>query len=206
MTPEQLQEGFFWANHQFYSLGSIWHRLRHTGQRLVPRIEMNYEFRKLVKRSCPQGKLSPIAAVLKNLQAKLPTMDTGVLIPNALHKIKVSTNTHDLFLNIKGRRHDASVSLFIDLEGTLDHLNAQELLNRIKDAAQKARMDIVVNFEHLRQATPKAIQILLDQDVLNTVTPYAKLRYRKLKDAFQSALEGVTLFDPELFEELPQDA
>ena len=23
MTPEQLQEGFFWANHQFYSLGSI---------------------------------------------------------------------------------------------------------------------------------------------------------------------------------------
>ena len=85
-------------------------------------------------------------------------------------------------------------------------MNAQELLNRIKDAAQKARMDIVVNFEHLRQATPKAIQMLLDQDVLNTVTPYAKLRYRKLKDAFHSALEGLTLFDPELFEELPQDA
>ncbi len=208
MTPEQLQEGFFWANHQFYSLGSIWHRLRHTSQRLVPRIEMNYEFRKLVKRSCPQGKLSPIAAVLKNLQAKLPTMDTSLLIPNALHKIKqtVPGNTHDLFLNIKGRRHDASVSLFIDLEGTLDHLNAQELLNRIKDAAQKARMDIVVNFEHLRQATPRAIQMLLDQDALNTVTPYAKLRYRKLKDAFHSALEGLTLFDPELFEELPQDA
>ena len=208
MTPEQLQEGFFWANHQFYSLGSIWHRLRHTGQRLVPRIEMNYQFRKLVKRSCPQGKLSPIAAVLKNLQAKLPTMDTSLLIPNALHKIKqtVPGNTHELFLNIKGRRHDASVSLYIDLEGTLDHLNAQELLNRIKDAAQKARMDIVVNFEHLRQATPKAIQMLLDQDVLNTVTPYAKLRYRKLKDAFHSALEGLTLFDPELFEELPQDA
>ena len=208
MTPEQLQEGFFWANHQFYSLGSIWHRLRHTSQRLVPRIEMNYEFRKLIKRSCPQGKLSPIAAVLKNLQAKLPTMDTSLLIPNALHKIKqtVPGNTHDLFLNIKGRRHDASVSLFIDLEGTLDHLNAQELLNRIKDAAQKARMDIVVNFEHLRQATPRAIQMLLDQDALNTVTPYAKLRYRKLKDAFHSALEGLTLFDPELFEELPQDA
>ena len=186
MTPEQLQEGFFWANHQFYSLGSIWHRLRHTSQRLVPRIEMNYEFRKLVKRSCPQGKLSPIAAVLKNLQAKLPTMDTSLLIPNALHKIKqtVPGNTHDLFLNIKGRRHDAC----------------------IKDAAQKARMDIVVNFEHLRQATPRAIQMLLDQDALNTVTPYAKLRYRKLKDAFHSALEGLTLFDPELFEELPQDA
>lgn len=208
MTPEQLQEGFYWVNHQFYSLGSIWNRLRHTTQRLVPRIEMNYEFRKLVKRSCPQGKLSPIAAVLKNLQAKLPTVDTGLLIPNALLKIKqtVPAKPHDLFLNIKGRRHDASMSLFIDLEGTLDHLNARELLNRIKDAAQQARMDIVVNFEHLRQATPKAIQMLLDQDMLQAVTPYAKLRYRKLKDAFQSAVEGLTLFDPELFDELPQDA
>ena len=73
MTPEQLQEGFFWVNHEFYSLGSIWNRLRHTSQRLIPRIEMNYEFRKLVKRSCPQGTLSPIASVLKNLQAKLPS-------------------------------------------------------------------------------------------------------------------------------------
>ncbi len=206
MTPEQLQEGFFWVNHEFYSLRSIWHRLRHTSQRLIPRIEMNYEFRKLVKRSCPQGKLSPIAAVLKNLQAKLPSLDTGQLIPNALHKIKVPAKPHELFLNIKGRRHDASVALFIDLEGTLDHLNARELLNRIKDAAQQARMDIVVNFEHLRQATPGAIQMLLDQDVLKAVAPYAKLRYRKLKDAFDSALEGLTLFDPELFDELPQDA
>ena len=113
---------------------------------------------------------------------------------------------HDLFLNIKGRRHDASVALFIDLEGTLDHLNARELLDRIKDAAQKARMDIVVNFEHLRQATPGAIRMLLDQDVLTAVAPYAKLRYRKLQDAFHSALDGLTLFDPELFDELPQDA
>lgn len=208
MTSEQLQEGFFWINHQFYSLGSIWNRLRHTSQRLVPRIEMNYEFRKLIKRSCPQGTLSPIAAVLKNLQAKLPSVDTSLFIPNALHKIKqtVPAKSQDLFLNIKGRRHDASVALFIDLEGTLDHLNAQELLNRIKDAAQQARMDIVVNFEPLRQATPKAIQMLLDQDVLQSVTPYAKLRYRKLKDAFHSALEGLTVSEPELLEELPQDA
>src|SRR6185295_2412420 len=28
MTPEQLEEGFFWANHEFYSLPSIFHRLR----------------------------------------------------------------------------------------------------------------------------------------------------------------------------------
>ncbi len=208
MTVEQLQEGFFWANHHFYSWPSIWERLRHTSQRLVPRIEMNYEFRKHIKRTYPRGTLSPLATVLKNLQAKLPTIDTSSLVPNALLAIKqaVPLKSQELFLNIKGRRHDAFAALFIDLEGTLDHLNARELLERIKDAAQKAKMDIVVNFEHLRQATPRAMQILLDQDLLKTVTPHAKLRYRKLKDAFHGALEGVTLSDSELFEELPQDA
>lgn len=208
MTPDQLQEGFYWANHHFYSWGSIWRRLRHTGQRLVPRLEMNYEFRQLIKRTCPQGTLSPIATVLKNLQAKLPTMDTGLLIPSALHTMTqtVPSKPQDLFLKIKGRRHDTLTALFIDLEGTLDHLNAQELLNRIKDAAQKARLDIVVNFEHLRQATPKALQMLLDQEILKAVAPYATLRYRKLRGAFHSALEGVTVSEFEPLEELPHDA
>ena len=41
MSPEQLQEGFFWANHQFYSWPCIMHRVGHTSQRLIPRLEMN---------------------------------------------------------------------------------------------------------------------------------------------------------------------
>ena len=88
MTPEQLQEGFHWANHQFYSLPNIWYRLSGTKQRLIARWEMNREFRKLVKRSCPKGTLSPLASVLKNLQAKLPVLDTDHLIPSALHALK----------------------------------------------------------------------------------------------------------------------
>ncbi len=208
MTPEQLQEGFFWANHHLYSWPSIGRRLLHSHQRLVPRFLMNKQFRNLVKRSCPKGTLSPLATVLKNLQAKLPTLETANLIPNALHSLKqtVTTAPQDLFLKIRGRRHDTFAALFIELEGTLDHLNARELLARIKDAAQQARMDIVVNFEHLRQATPGAIQTLFDSDTLKSVTPYAKLRYRKLRDAFDSVLKGLTLPDPKLLEEITQDA
>ena len=208
MTPEQLQEGFFWANHHLYSWPSIGRRLLHSHQRLVPRFLMNKQFRNLVKRSCPKGTLSPLATVLKNLQAKLPTLETANLIPNALHSLKqtVTTAPQDLFLKIRGRRHDTFAALFIELEGTLDHLNARELLARITDAAQKARMDIVVNFEHLRQATPGAIQTLFDSDTLKSVTPYAKLRYRKLKDAFDSALVGLTLPDSKLLEDITQDA
>ncbi len=211
MTPEQLQEGFFWANHQFYSLPSIWRRLSATKQRFVARWEMNRQFRKLVKRACPQGTLSPVAAVLKGLQAKLPTFETDQLIPNALHALKqkigeTTAPAQELWLDIKARRHDRFAALFIDLEGTLDHLSAQELLKRIKQAAEKAKMDIIVNFEHLRQATPGALHTLLDRETLKAVPPYAKVRYRKFKGAFEAALDGFSLTGLEMLEEDWQDA
>ena len=196
MTPEQLQEGFYWANHQFYSLPSIWRRLAGTQQRLVARLEMNRQFRKLVKRACPQGRLSPVASVLKGLQAKLPSFETERLIPNALHALKQKLDektapAHQRWLDIKTRRHDQFAALFVDLEGTLDHLNARELLNRLKQAAEKAKLDIVVNFEHVRHATPEALRMLMDRETLNAIAPYAKVRYRKLEGAFKEALVGL---------------
>jgi len=207
MSPEQLQEGFYWANHQFYSWPSIWTRLSATNQRLPARFQMNRQFRKLVKRACPKGTLSPVAAVLKGLQAKLPTFDTEQLIPNALHAIKIGEQTaRDLWLNIKVKRHDQFSALFVDLEGTLDHLNARELMERIKQAAEKAKMDIIINFEHLKEATPRALQTLLDVETLKAVAPYAKVRYRKFKEAFEAATQDLSLKGLELLEEDWQDA
>ncbi len=211
MTPEQLQEGFHWANHQFYSLPSIWKRLSGTQQRLVARWEMNREFRKLVKRSCPKGTLSPVAKALKNLQAKLPTADTKQVVPNALHAIKQRIDqttgpAHELWLNIKAKRHDHLAAVVVTLEGTLDYVAAKELLKRIREAAQKARLDIIVNFEHLRHATPEALKALLDGDALKTALPYAKVRYQKFTAAFQGALEGLSLAGAEFLIEDLQDA
>ncbi|MGH7234780.1 MAG: cobalamin-dependent protein [Nitrospiraceae bacterium] len=207
MSPEQLQEGFYWANHQFYSWPSIWTRLSATNQRLPARFQMNRQFRKLIKRACPKGTLSPVAAVLKGLQAKLPTFDTEQLIPNALYAIKIGEQTaRELWLKIKVKRHDQFSALFVDLEGTLDHLNARELMERIKQAAEKAKMDIVVNFEHLKEATPGALQTLLDGEALKAVAPYAKVRYRKFKEAFEAATQDLSLSGRELLEEDWQDA
>jgi radical SAM superfamily enzyme YgiQ (UPF0313 family) len=202
MTAEQLQEGFYWANHEFYSLPSIWKRLSGTKQRLIPRYEMNRQFRKLVKRACPKGTLSPVAAVLKGLQARLPSFETDRFIPNALHALKMGEKSaQELWLNIKARRHDRVEALMVDLEGALDHLNAKELLNRLKHAAEKAKMDIVLNFEHLREATPEALHTLLDREALKAIAPHAKLRYRKLKAAFETALQGLSLAGLEILEE-----
>jgi hypothetical protein len=211
MTPEQLQAGFHWANHKFYSLPSIWKRLSGTSQRLIPRWEMNREFRKLVKRSCPKGSLSPLAGVLKNLQAKLPVLDTDQLIPSALHALKQrfdpkALSAQSLVLNIKAKRHDKFAALFVDLEGTLDRLNALELINRIKEAADQARMDIIVNFEHLKLATPDALKALVDSDAMKVAIPHVKVRYRKFKDAFEASLQGFSLAGLDLLNEDLQDA
>lgn len=211
MTAEQLQEGFHWANHQFYSLPNIFQRLSGTKQRLVARWEMNREFRKLVKRSCPQGTLSPLASVLKNLQAKLPVFDTEQLIPSALHALKQrldpqALSPEQLALNIKVKRHDKFAALFVDLEGTLDRLNAQELINRMKVAAEKARMDIIVNFEHLKLAAPDALKALVDAEAIKHAIPNVKVRYRKFTDAFETALQGFSLAGLEILSEDLQDA
>lgn len=210
MTPEQLQEGFHWANHQFYSLPNIWRRLSGTQQRLIARWEMNREFRKLVKRACPKGKLSPLANVLKNLQAKLPTFDTEHLIPSALHAIKQRLDQkpamQGLVLSIKAKRHDKFAALFVDLEGALDRINAQELLQRLKEASEKARMDVIINFEHLKHATPDALKALVDSDAIKAALPNVKVRYRKFRDAFEASLQGLSLSGIEFLSEDFQDA
>jgi radical SAM superfamily enzyme YgiQ (UPF0313 family) len=209
MTPEQLQEGFYWANHHFYSLPCIWRRLSGTSQRFVPRLIMNREFRKLVKRSCPKGTLSLLASVLKTLQAKLPTLQAASLIPNALHVRKETpgqdTTAEDRWLSIKAKRHDQYAAVLVDLEGTLDQSNMQELVKRIKDAARRARLDIIINFEHLKQATPEALLALTDGELWQAVVPYAKIRYRKFKAAFAASLADLSSHRLNLWGEDPLD-
>ncbi len=211
MTPEQLQEGFHWANHQFYSLPNIWYRLSGTKQRLVARWEMNREFRKLVKRSCPKGTLSPLAKVLKNLQAKLPVLDKDQLIPSALHALKqrfdpTAPSAQNLALHIKVKRHDKFTALFMDLEGALDRLNVQELIKRIKEAAENARMDVIVNFEHLKLAAPEALKALVDSEAIKSAVPNVKVRYRKFTESFENSLQGLSLTGLEMLREDFQDA
>jgi radical SAM superfamily enzyme YgiQ (UPF0313 family) len=211
MTPEQLQEGFHWANHQFYSLPNIWYRLSGTKQRFIARWEMNREFRKLVKRSCPKGTLSPLATVLKNLQAKLPVLDTDHLIPNALHALKQrfdpkAPSAQPLTLNIKVKRHDKFAALFMDLEGALDRLNVHDLIARIKEAAEKAKLDIIVNFEHVKLAAPDALKALADPEMIKAAVPNVKVRYRKFRDAFETSMQGLSLSGLEMLTEDMQDA
>jgi hypothetical protein len=138
-------------------------------------------------------------------------LDTDHLIPSALHALKQRFDPktvlpQNLTLNIKTKRHDKFAALFVDLEGTLDRLNAQELLARIKHAAEQARMDVIVNFEHLKLATPDALKALIDSEAIKAAIPHVKLRYVKFKDAFEASLQGLSLSGLEFLSEDFQDA
>ncbi|MEK7221649.1 MAG: radical SAM protein, partial [Nitrospirota bacterium] len=206
MTPEQLQEGFYWAQHQFYSLPNIWKRISNTSQRIIPRFQMNWEFRRVINRACPKGGLSPVAAVIKTLQAKLPSVEMENPIPNALLALKKVSGQVDQFLSIKARKHEKLTALLVDLEGALDRLNAAELKTRIAEAASKAKLDIIVNFEHVRHATPQALVTLMDGEFFAKAAPSVRVRYRMIQGAFASSLAGMSFHGLDLLAEDLQDA
>ena len=49
---------------------------------------------------------------------------------------------------------------------------------KIVHAAHKASLDIIVNFEHLKHATPDALRALMDSDAIRAAIPHVKVRYR----------------------------
>jgi radical SAM superfamily enzyme YgiQ (UPF0313 family) len=197
MTPEVLQEGFFWANHQFFSMRSILTRVSSTSQRFLARLMMNWRFRQLVRRTCPEGRLSPLSQTLKKLHVQLPSVDTGHLIPNALNVVKTSlqeaSTQIDRFLKMKVKKHEGLATLMIELEGTLDRFNVTEVRWRVVEAAKKARMDIVINFEHLRYAAPEALYALLDWKQLQRLVPAVRIKVLNLKASYQQALKNFSL-------------
>jgi hypothetical protein len=76
----------------------------------------------------------------------------------------------------------------------------------MKVAAEKARMDIIVNFEHLKLAAPDALKALVDAEAIKHAIPNVKVRYRKFTDAFETALQGFSLAGLEILSEDLQDA
>ena len=54
-------------------------------------------------------------------------------------------------------------------------------------------MDIIVNFEHLKLATPDALKMLVDSDAMKVAIPHVEVRFRKFKDAFETSFEGFSL-------------
>ena len=176
---------------------------------ILDRLAVNYAFRRVVKR-VPEGSLSPLAKILNGLQGRLPSIETEGLIPNALATIRekigtvsgqVSNAGNNLY--IKVRKSAKVQALLIELHGTMDKINAIELKDRIISAVDKSKMDIVINFENLRETTPAALSTLFDiGSIKDKVHPY-KIKCTNLRASFGEALERINqlnLINPVFFE------
>ncbi|MEW6324046.1 MAG: radical SAM protein [Nitrospirota bacterium] len=208
MKPETLLEGFFWANQAFYSYPSILTRIMATQQRFIARWEMNRRFRQLIYRTTPKGQITPAGRAIRALQTQFPALASvkqEELIPNALNALRSAADNVsqqiDRILRVKARKAESLKALLIDLEGTLDHLNAKQLIGKLRDAAAQTRLDLVINCQHLRHATPGAISMLLDRKWISQLAPPVTVRFVHLKQAYHSALERLALTGSELLSE-----
>ena len=216
MTPETLQEGFLWAYHKFFSYPSIIKRivpslwkLPHK-RLLVERLFLNYAIRRIVNR-VPEGSLPPLAKILKNLQGRLPSIETEGLMPNALSTLreKIGTVSEQVStvrnsLSFKVKKSPKLQALLIELDGTMDKINALELKNRIITAMEKTKMDIVINFGNLRHTTPAALSALFDLSIRDSLHPF-KIKCINLSAAFKEALEQINLKNITFVEIQPEE-
>lgn len=189
MSPETLQNGFYWAYHRFFSMSSIIKRVTATDKRYIfERFLYNLGYRRMVKR-IPEGRLEPLAGVLKRLQDRIPAFELENLIPNALNSLKEKVegvSGHiEQFLDVRVRKNERLQALLLDLHGTLDRLSADELKKRILQAAEKARMDIIINFENLRHTNVAALKVLFDQKIKEELSPSIKIWVMNLRDSFK---------------------
>ena len=216
MTPETLQEGFLWAYHKFFSypsmikriVPSLW-KLPHK-RLLVERLFLNYAIRRIVNR-VPDGSLPPLAKILKNLHGRLPSIETEGLMPNALSALreKIGTVSEQVStvrnsLSFKVKKSPKLQALLIELDGTMDKINALELKNRIITAMEKTKMDIVINFGNLRHTTPAALSALFDLSIRDSLHPF-KIKCINLSAAFKEALEQINLKNITFVEIQPEE-
>lgn len=216
MSAETLQEGFFWAYHKFYSYPSMIKRIvpsffKVPRKMLVPeRLAINWAYRRIIKR-IPEGSLTPLAGILNAIPGTLPSKETEGFIPNAVSTIKekiesvseqVSTAGNNLLIRVK--KSPKVQALLIELDGTMDRINAMELKGRIANAIEKTKMDIVINFENLKGTTPGAISALFDAGLKDKLSS-SRLKCINLSASFRAALEQINSANLTFIEIKPEE-
>ncbi len=182
ISPERLQEGYWWAFHQFYSIPSVAKRVFNFEQpNLLNTLLLNVGFRRMVKRVIPEGRLSPLSGLLSRLNKTIPTTPTENLIPHAIEIVKDRANDAigkiDHFLKVKIRKNEKLQTLLIDLDGVLDKITAKRLRKKILKAVNEGRLDIGLDFKNVSYITPAALSILFDKKIGSVLEKY-KIKIR----------------------------
>jgi len=176
ISPERLQEGYWWAFQQFYSISSVAKRLFHFEQnRFLSTLFLNIGFRRMVNR-LPEGRLSPLSNLLTTLNKTIPTTPTENLIPHAIEIVKdraqEAMDKIDYFLKVQIKKNEKLQTLLIDLEGVLDKITANTLRKKVVRAIKEGRLDIGLNFKNVSYINPAALNILFNKRIASVLEKY----------------------------------
>jgi radical SAM superfamily enzyme YgiQ (UPF0313 family) len=167
MSPEALEEGYYWTYQQFYSLRSIYNRVVEFNIETFYKLALNFAYKRMIKRF-PKGELPEMAKIMRTLNgdiAAIPSVNRTGLIPRTIEvtqqTVRNMSKTVDRFLTIRVRQHHPLQALLIDLTGVLNGISARKLRERIAYALERTKWDIIVNFEHVQFATKLGLKSFL---------------------------------------------
>jgi radical SAM superfamily enzyme YgiQ (UPF0313 family)/anti-anti-sigma regulatory factor len=161
MSPETLQEGYFWAFHETYKWSSIAKRVLHPQQRIFPRLGLNYGYRRIVKRS-PDGRVPKFSDMFNRIPETIPSREKiGAVIDHTARGAAETSARIAGFLKIQIKKIGAGSTFQFDLQGILDRVSARKLWKKSRQAINQGAEAIIINFQEVRAVTPKALKILL---------------------------------------------
>lgn len=163
MTEETLQRGFNWVCKEAYSWGSIFKRVFHPQQRFYTRILSNMAYRSIAKKT-PKSSLPSLSKILQRMNETIPVQNTW----NLIHRVKEKIADKGLLLDQKFPEaltlcsiyNERLNTLFIQLEGSMDHHSAKVLAKRIKEAVCEKIDKVIIDFQNVRAFSYEAISFL----------------------------------------------
>lgn len=199
MSPEALEQGYYWTYQQFYSMRSIWKRIAEPGVEMFYKLALNLAYKRMIHRF-PKGELSEIAKLLKTLNGDIhaiPSVNRQGLIPRTIevtqHTMRSMGQKVDHFLTIRVRQHHALQALLVDLTGVLTGISARRLRERITYALKRQKWDIIVNFEHVQFATLRGLKSFLppyNRRTEVTITcSHIPLHFRQYVERFHQGIQ-----------------
>jgi radical SAM superfamily enzyme YgiQ (UPF0313 family) len=182
MSPETLQEGYYWANHRLFSVSSIVKRvIRPSQPYLLDRLAINWTFRRMANR-IPKGNISPIARLLHRIQGTLNSSSEGLIpnnplvagaeptqsalgeeVPGSLPAIlgNAGEEVIERILSIHTTYDEKIKTIRISLKGVLDEKVVKKFIKRMRKILDTEVVEVVVDFKEVALFSRTALAELL---------------------------------------------
>ncbi len=203
MSPEALEEGYYWTYHQFYSMRSIFKRIAAPSIEMFYKLALNLAYKRMIKRF-PRGELPEMAKLFKTMNGDIhaiPSVNPKGLIPYTIEVTQQTMRnmgkTVDQFLTIRVHQLHTLKALLVDLTGVLNGISARKLRERIAYALEKTRLDIILNFEHVQFATRRGLKSFLppyDSRIQTTIKcSHVPSHFRQYLENFHKGIQFIDL-------------